>query len=604
MTVQHFQAPDAPGFKLDPRVVGAFGRFAGGFWRGATAWRAWALTLGLAAFLILSTAATVWLNHWNRWFFDSLEARDVDGLTQAVLVFGLIIAAMAAIGVGIVITRETLQVHWRAWIVEHLVDRWLSRQRFYHLNVTGKEPPNPEYRISDDTRWATEPLVDLGIGLLLAVVGAAAFISILWSVGGSYTLDLGSAGTFTIPAYMVIVALAYGFIASGLMLWVGAPLVGFVGRKNEAEGYFRFAMMRIRDNAESVALMNGARYEQAVLGRFYETVVARWKAIVWQHGHLTWITNASGPMIPIVPLLFAAPKYISGELSLGQVTQLAAAFIQVQIAISWVVDNYNRVAEWYASARRVMDIVAACDAIDPHIDAIAPTPTRAPAAQGASVRFTDFEIADGSGRPLLSGADLSAGAGEAVHIHGNSSTGKSTLVRVLAGLWSAARGSLALPDPSQVMITPQKAYLPLDSLRGALLYPNPVAAGARRRPQGGARQGRPRGAGPSARRAGALGPGAVQRRAPAPGHRPADHSPAQGGDPRRRALGAGGIGASDRAGAPAHRARRCHDHQPRPASGRRRARTSASCDWSGAATTRCCCRGARRCWRPRNSIRI
>ena len=153
------------------------------------------------------------------------------------------------------------------------------------------------------------------------------------------------------------------------MLWVGAPLVGFVGRKNEAEGYFRFAMMRIRDNAESVALMNGARYEQAVLGRFYETVVARWMAIVWQHGHLTWITNASGPMIPIIPLLFAAPKYISGELTLGQVTQLAAAFVQVQIAISWVVDNYNRVAEWYASARRVMDIVDACDAIDPEIEA-------------------------------------------------------------------------------------------------------------------------------------------------------------------------------------------------------------------------------------------
>ena len=106
--------------------------------------------------------------------------------------FALIIAAMAAIGVGIVLTRETLQVRWRAWLVEHLVDRWLGSQRFYHLNVTGKEPPNPEYRISDDTRWATEPLVDLGIGLVLAVVGAAAFISILWTVGGSITFDLGA----------------------------------------------------------------------------------------------------------------------------------------------------------------------------------------------------------------------------------------------------------------------------------------------------------------------------------------------------------------------------------------------------------------------------
>src|SRR5687767_8627943 len=227
MTVEHFQAPDAPGFKLDPRVVGAFGRFAGGFWRGPDAPRAWALTLGLAAFLILSTGATVALNYWNRWFFDSLEKRDVAAVTSSVAVFALIIAAMAAIGVGIVLTRETLQVRWRAWIVEQLLARWLGNRRFYHLNVTGKEPPNPEYRISDDTRWATEPLVDLGIGLLSAVAGAAAFISILWSVGGSLTLNLGSGATFTVPAYMVWMALAYGVLASGLMMWIGAPLVGY-----------------------------------------------------------------------------------------------------------------------------------------------------------------------------------------------------------------------------------------------------------------------------------------------------------------------------------------------------------------------------------------
>ena len=532
MTVQHFQAPDAPGFKLDPRVVGAFGRFAGGFWQGATRVRAWALTLGLAACLILSTAVTVALNHWNRWFFDSLEARDVASLTQAVLVFGLIIAAMAAIGVGIVLTRETLQVDWRAWIVKHLVDRWLSRQRFYHLNVTGKEPPNPEYRISDDTRWATEPLVDLGIGLLLAVVGAAAFISILWSVGGSYTLDLGSAGTFTIPAYMVIVALAYGCLASGLMLWVGSALVGYVGRKNEAEGYFRFAMMRIRDNAESVALMNGARYEQAVLGRFYETVVARWMAIVWQHGHLTWITNASGPMIPIVPLLFAAPKYISGELSLGQVTQLAAAFIQVQIAISWVVDNYNRVAEWYASARRVMDIVDACDAIDPHIDGISPAPSRPAAAHGAAVAFTDFKIDDGSGRPLLEGADLSAAAGEAVHIHGDSSTGQDDLGACAGG---PVAGRARQPVSARSIAGDDYAAEGLSAARldqGRAALSQSIAAGVRRQAQGRARQGRPQCARCPARRGGALGPGALQRRAPALRDCPAADPRAACGDPR------------------------------------------------------------------------
>ena len=177
--------------------------------------------------------------------------------------FALIIAAMAAIGVGIVLSRETLQVRWRAWMVDQLVDRWLGRQRFYHLNVSGKEPPNPEYRISDDTRWATEPLVDLGIGLL-AGRGRRRRLH-------QHSVDGGRLDHASIPAHRPdhdprlhgVGGARLRLIASGLMLWVGAPLVGFVGRKNEAEGYFRFAMMRIRDNAESVALMNGARYEQA-----------------------------------------------------------------------------------------------------------------------------------------------------------------------------------------------------------------------------------------------------------------------------------------------------------------------------------------------------
>jgi vitamin B12/bleomycin/antimicrobial peptide transport system ATP-binding/permease protein len=478
MSAEHFQAPDAPGFKLDPRVVAAFGKFAGGFWRGQSRRSAWGLTLGLGAFLALSVLATYALNLWNRWFFDSLEAKNVEEVTQAVFVFPLIITWMAAVGVGTVLTRETLQVRWRAWIVRHLVGSWLGNQRFYHLNVTGKEPPNPEYRISDDTRWATEPLVDLGIGLVQALGSAALFISVLWTVGGAISFDVGTWGSVTIPGYMMWVALVYGAIASGLMLWVGAPLVGFVGRKNEAEGYFRFAMMRIRDNAESVALMNGAPYEQAILGRFYDNVVARWMAIVWRHGRLTWITNASGPMIQfqIVPLLFAAPKYLSGDLTLGQVTQLAFAFVQVQLAISWVVDNYNRVAEWYASARRVMDIVTACDAIDGHIAAQSDQTPRAGA--GSAISLDGVAIADGSGRPLISDATMAVRNGETVHISGESSTGKSVLVRALAGLWPCARGTLQVPCGARVMVTPQKSYLPLGSLKGALLYPEPdLAAG-------------------------------------------------------------------------------------------------------------------------------
>jgi putative ATP-binding cassette transporter len=470
MTTAPSSKPGQAAFTLDPKVAKAFLSFSGGFWRGETARNAWLLTLGLATCLIASVGATAALNWWNRLFFDALERRDAETAGIAVLAFLAIIAVMAAIGVGIVLTRETLQVRWRAWLVGRLVERWVGNARFYHLNVLGTEPANPEYRIADDSRWATEPLTDLAIGLLSAVVGAATFISILWVVGGSYTLHVFGTSV-TIPAYMVVVSLAYGAIASGLMLLVGRPLVGYVGQKNAAEGYFRFALTRLRENGESVALMRGGPSERAILGEAYGTVVQRWLSIVRRHGHLTWITNSSGPMIPIVPLLFAAPKYLAGEMSLGQVTQLAAAFVQVQIAISWIVDNYNRIAEWYASARRVMDVVDACDHADDKLAAEGERGIQIAIGRDGALGAEALVVRDGSGAPLVARADFAVDRGGLLHVGADSSVGKTSLVRALAGLWPWGSGTIQQGDGARVMVVPQKAYLPLGSLRRALLYP-------------------------------------------------------------------------------------------------------------------------------------
>lgn len=460
----------APSFSLEPKVAKAFLRFSGGYWTGETAVRAWALTIGLAIFLVVSVAATAGLNWWNRWFFDALEKRDAATAALAVPVFLGIIATMAAIGVGIVLTRETLQVRWRAWLVDQLVDRWLGARRFYHMGVMGTEPANPEYRIADDSRWATEPLTDLAIGLVQSTVGAATFIWILWTVGGSYALVLGGS-TIVIPAFMVVLALLYGILASGLMLWIGRPLVGSVGHKNAAEGHFRAALTRLRENADSIALLDGAPSEQRILRTSYADVVTRWLAIVRQHGRLTWITNASGPMIPLVPLLFATPKYLAGDLTLGQVTQLAAAFVQVQLAISWLVDNYNRIAEWYASARRVMDIVEACDDVDARLPRERATGIGMDRDRDSGFALEGVAVHDLAGRALVASADLEVSGGSRLHVVAPSSVGKTVLVRAAAGLWPWGHGQVRSVPRDGVMIVPQKPYLPIGTLRDALEYP-------------------------------------------------------------------------------------------------------------------------------------
>ena len=457
---------------LDPKIAWAFCRYASGYWRGATATQAWLLTIGLGICLALSTGVTVALNHWNRWFFDALEKKDVAAIWPLLGWVAVIIAIMAAVGVGIVITRETLQVRWRAWLIDRLLGQWLGQRRFYHMNANRTEPANPEYRIADDTRWATEPLTDLGIGLVIAVLNASAFIYILWSVGGSYTLQLG-ATTLTIPAYMVLLALLYGVVMSAVMLWIGKPLPSLVYLKNEREGDFRFALMRLRENAESVALMSGHTAEQSILGRAFDRAVTAWLLIVKRHGYVTWVTNSSGPLIQIFPLLFAAPKYLAGELSLGEVTQLAGAFVAVQGAISWLVDNFNRISEWYASARRVMDVVDACDAIDV-TNAATHDRISLETHTSPTVSVRDLAVTDPFGSPLLAGVGLEARVGESVHVAGDTSVGKTTLVRAMSGLWQGGSGTIRFPEEARVMIVPQKPYMPLGSIRDAFAYPDPV----------------------------------------------------------------------------------------------------------------------------------
>src|SRR5918997_3137267 len=194
-------APDDPRDRTyDRRVAREFARLASGWWRGASARNAWLLTLALATLVIGNIGVNVAVNQWNRIFFDALERRDSGTLGLALAAFAGLVAVTAGVGVLIVITRETLQVRWREWLVHRLTGLWLGRQRYYRLNLAGIEPANPEYRIADESRLSTEPVVDFAIDLLNALLSFAAFIGILWTVGGAISFSLFGS-TVTIPAY-------------------------------------------------------------------------------------------------------------------------------------------------------------------------------------------------------------------------------------------------------------------------------------------------------------------------------------------------------------------------------------------------------------------
>jgi len=447
------------------RAAHAFALVARGFWSGPTRGRAWFLSSALAGCVLLGIAANVVIATWHRWFFDALEVRRASGLWQAAAVFPAIVAVTAAIQVGVILSRETIQVRWREWLTGALVDRWLARERFYRLTL-GERGSNPEYRIADDVRMAIDPLIDFAIGLLNASVSALTFIGILWGVGGGLAV-----GGLWIPAYMVLAALLYGTLASAATLWIGRTLPRRVAEKNEAEARFRFALMRLRENAEAVALLGGAEDERRAAHRRLAELVARWRAVVWQSGRLTWIVNGNAVLVPVVPLLLTTPKYLAGELTLGAVMQLATAFVQVQMAIAWLVENWRALANWLASARRVVELTDAFEASPP---AAAPTGRPTP-RRGPVLAIERLALEDACGRPILRVEGLRLEPGEQLLLVGPSGSGKSTLVRALAGLWPWGSGSVRLAETARTVIVPSRTYLPLGSLREGLLYPAAAA---------------------------------------------------------------------------------------------------------------------------------
>jgi vitamin B12/bleomycin/antimicrobial peptide transport system ATP-binding/permease protein len=458
---------------IDRALVHRFNSFAAGFWRGDSSRMAWLLTFGLAGFLILKLIVDVGTNSWNRWFFDALEKRDVATATLAGFAFPLLVVAVAAVGVGIVRTRETLQVRWREWITARLLDGWVARQRFYRMGLSQNGMPNPEYRISDDVRMATEPLVDFAIGLFTALLSASTFVGILWSVGGSLDVSVGGF-SLTIPAFMVIGALIYGVVASSLVPIAGRHLAGAAAAKNESEARFRFEMIHLRENAESVVLSHAEPQARERLKRTYTRLVADWLHVVRQHGHVTWVMNANSALIPVVPLLLATPKYMSGELSLGEVVQLASAFFQVQIAISWLVDNYWRIAEWYASARRVVELIDAYEQTDNECGGDAPAISRG-VADDEMVHLANLRLTDATGRVVIDQADMKFAPGDRVWLSGEAGTGKTSLLRAIAGIWQWGSGGVLLPRGARVAFCAAHPFLPTGTLKDALLYMTPAA---------------------------------------------------------------------------------------------------------------------------------
>jgi putative ATP-binding cassette transporter len=451
-------------------LVRRFWATARGFWSAPNTWKiAWLMTALLIALVIGQLIFQYQLNLWNRAIFDALEKKDgATVLTQAML-FVPLAAGSIFVAVSIVYARMRMQRRWRAWLTEHTITRWLAKGRYYQLNIIEGDHKNPEARIGDDIRIASEQPVDFAVGILSAVLTSATFMGVLWQVGGSLTIGWGGSNIF-IPGYLVIAVVLYAVIISGLMMIIARSFVPTAETKNQTEAEFRAALTRVREYGESIAILGGEKEERAGLDALLSKVIVSWSKMAGQYMRTMFVSHGNFIIASVIPVILCSPKYLAGEMSLGTVMQASAAFIQVQYAFNWIVDNYPRLAEWTASARRASNLLVALDGLD-HIENTQVGAITRTEGGEAAIRLKDVSVALSDGTVVVDDAEVTVQFGEKVLVSGESGTGKSTLVRAIAGLWPWGEGEIELKAGAKLFLMPQKPYIPLGTLRRATTYP-------------------------------------------------------------------------------------------------------------------------------------
>ncbi|CCD96518.1 putative ABC transporter (fused ATP-binding and permease components) [Bradyrhizobium sp. ORS 375] len=444
---------------------------ARGYWGRAGDRLAWPFTIGLLLLIVGTVAFQYGINVWNRSIFDAIEKRDAPTVFHLTAIFFPLAIGSVILAVAQVYARMAIQRRWRAWLTNSVITRWLTSGRYYQLNLVSGDHKNPEYRIAEDLRIATDSPVDFVAGVTSALLSAATFIVVLWTIGGALTLHLG--GTeLTIPGFLVIAAVVYAVIASGSIMAIGRRFVQTSEDKNQAEADFRYTLTRVRENGESIALLGGETEERAGIDRTFGNVLQQWARLAGQHMRTTLVSQGSSLIAPVVPLLLCAPKFLDGSMTLGQVMQAASAFTIVQTAFGWLVDNYPRLADWNACARRIASLMMSLDALEraERGDGIGRI-KRGETTGEAMLSLNDLSVTLDDGTAVVGETEVVVDPGERLLVAGESGTGKSTLVRAIAGLWPWGGGSINFHPDRRLFMLPQRPYVPSGSLRRAVAYP-------------------------------------------------------------------------------------------------------------------------------------
>ncbi|GLI24843.1 ATP-binding protein [Xanthobacter flavus] len=462
--------PESPALRALLSLLGDIRRLAVPYFKSEERWIAIGLLAAVIALELAWVFATVMLNEWNVAFYNAIQEKDFAAFKTQILIFCAIAAGAIVVAVYQIYLKQWLEVRWRRWLTRRYLGAWLGDDVHYRLRLGGDEADNPDQRIAEDVQSFISRTISVGVGLLGTVVSLVSFSVILWNLSGSLPLNLFGR-ELNVPGYLFWAALIYAAGGTLLAHFIGRPLVRLNFEQQRYEANFRVDLVRVRENGEQIALLDGAQAEERKLEGRFSHIFGNFVELMKAQKRLTWFTAGYNQISTIFPYVVVAPAYFSGQIQLGQLMQTASAFSSVQGSFSFFISSYVTLAEWTSVVQRLTGFekaIAAAQATRP-TESLASLPaTKALALRGLDVRLP-------GGAPLIATDELHIAHGECVLITGPSGAGKTTLLRAIAGIWPYSTGSVHRHAEHRLMVLPQKPYVPAGRLDVALAYPRPVA---------------------------------------------------------------------------------------------------------------------------------
>ena len=432
----------------------------------------WRARLLLAAIIIIDIAmvvVSIQFTYWFNNFYDALQALDKKAFTHQLWIFTLLAFTNIMLGIYNYYLTQKLQINWRRWLTERYVTQWLAKHAYYRMQILNPQSTdNPDQRISEDINLFTSLTLSLSMGLLSAICTLIAFCTLLWNLSGMLDIPLGHFGILHVPGYMLFAALLYAIIGTWLTYLVGKPLVQLNYNQQRYEADFRFSMVRLRENSESVALYHGEPQEHVYFSDCIRAVVANYKRIIKKQKQFISLNLTYNQLAIIFPVLVAAPRYFSKAIKLGGLMQIMKAFDYVHSSLSYIANSFTSIADWKAVVNRILRFNDAME----NANTLQKTENiQYIAANDADLQVNGLSLQTPDGKYLVNSLNFNLKPGTRLLISGPSGSGKSTLIRALAGIWPFGSGHVYIPSHMKKNFIPQKVYLPLGSLRQVLNYP-------------------------------------------------------------------------------------------------------------------------------------